>query len=78
MPYLLVISYEFKIREKKLSTLKTIGTAIGKRLVHYTKGTRFLNFCCFHTLYQKPMRMYESMSKIKFMHGSDQAKKTSG
>jgi len=30
--------------EKKLSTLKTIDTAIGKRLVHYTKGTWFLNF----------------------------------
>ena len=75
MSYFLVISYEFKIREKIINP-KDNRHSDRKKVSALHQGDTIPELCCFHALYQ--MRMYESVSKIKFMHGSDQAKKTSG
>ena len=77
MPYFLVISYEFKIREKIINP-KDNRHIDRKKVSALHQGDTIPELCCFHALYQMAMRMYESVSKIKFMHGSDQAKKTSG
>ena len=76
LPYFLVISYEFKIREKIINP-KDNRHSDRKKVSALHQGDTIPELCCFHALYQMAMRMYESVSKIKFMHGSDQAKKTS-